>query len=143
MSRKILDEDFVKNKVINWLSEQGYNKGFKIKTKGEHGVDIKVRHRRYARYYIVEAKGDPSKKVKKPASRREVSFLIALGQIISRMKYKAKYWYAIALPESFSDKVFRRLSWLICKKLRLKILFVNSKGKVRCVTWRELKRRQT
>lgn len=142
MSKKILDEDFVKNKVINWLSDRGYNRGFQIKTKGEHGIDIKVRHRRYARYYIVEAKGEPSKKVKYPASIRENSFLIALGQIITRMRPKAKYWYALAFPESFSNKVLKRLPWGICKKLRLKILFINKKGKVRCVTWKEIKKAQ-
>ena len=136
----ILTEKFVREKIIDWLSRKGYSRRLQIKGESEHGIDIKVRHNRYPRYYIVEVKGDPDpKKVKHLGSRREVSFIYVLGQIVSRMGYKAKYLYAIGLPESYSNKVFRRLPWQLCKKLRLNALLVNKSGKVKCISWKELK----
>jgi len=140
----ILDEKFVRRAVVNWLSRQGYNRYLQEKETAEHGVDIKVRHYKYPRYFLIEVKGEPNAKTNKyVSSAREVQFVYALGQIISRMCYKAKYWYAVAFPESFEDKVTRRLPWQVCKKLRLKALIVHSSGKVREVTWKELKTKQT
>lgn len=121
----------------------GYSRNLRAKGKGEHGIDIKVRHNQYPRYFIVEVKGDPDpKKVKHPASRREVTFNYVIGQIISRMRYKAKYNYGIGLPISHSDKIFRRLPWQVCKKLGLYTFLVSENGKVDFVTWKDLKKYQ-
>lgn len=137
---KILSEKFVRKSVIMWLRRKGYGRNLEEKTTKEHGVDIRVRHNKYARYFFVEAKGDPNPEVKHPSSRREVSFLQALAQIITRMRPKAFYKYAIAFPESYSSLVLRRIPREVCKKLRLEILLVNEKGKVREITWKSLKR---
>jgi len=141
--KKSIDEKFVKEAVINYLSRLGYNRYLKAKELGEHGIDIKVRHYRYARYFIVEVKGEPDpNRQKYPGSAREVNFNYVLGQILSRMKYKALYKYGIGLPESYSDKIFRRLSWLVCKKLNLYVFLVNNKGSAKEYYWRDLKKIQ-
>jgi hypothetical protein len=137
---KNLDEKFVRKSVIRWLSRNGYNRYLDEKETHEHGIDIKVRHYKYPRYFIVEVKGDPDiKNVKYPHSRREVYFISVLGQILTRMKYKARYNFAIALPENYSDKVFRRLSPILLQKLNLSVFLVNDKGKVRRITSEILK----
>lgn len=141
---KVLTEKIVKKAVIKCLSRLGYNRYLKAKESGEHGIDIKVRHYKYARYFLVEVKGDPNPKTyKSPAAGREVSFNYVLGQILSRMKYKALYKYGIGLPESYSDKIFRRLPWVVCKKLRLYIFLVNKDEKVKYYSWKDLKKAQT
>jgi hypothetical protein len=133
------DEKFIRRSAIIWLGRNGYGRNLREKETHEHGIDIKVRHNKYPRYFIVEVKGDSDiKKIKNPHSRREVYFIGVLGQIITRMKYKARYRYAIALPESYSDKVFRRLSPILMKKLDLSVLLVNKEGKTREINWRTL-----
>jgi len=137
---KLMNEKFVRRAVIKWLSRKGYNLGLRERETNEHGIDIKVRHHKYPRYFLVEVKGDPdTKKVKYPHSRREVSFVYVIGQIVLRMRYKAKYKYAIGLPISYSDKVFRRLTPILLKKLNLSVLLVNNEGKVKEITWKNLK----
>lgn len=137
---KSLNEVFVKRAVISWLSRQGYSRNLKEKELHEHGIDIKVRHNNYPRYFIVEVKGEPdTRKVKNYHSRMEVYFIYVLGQIATRMQYKASYRYAIGLPESYSDKVTKRLSPVLLKKLNLSVLLVNNNGKVREINWKKLK----
>lgn len=140
---KILDEKFVRRSIIEWLGKRGFDRRLREKGTEEHGVDISVRHRNYPVYYFVETKGAPDpKKVKHPRSRIEVSFLQALGQIVTRIKTKAHHKYAIGFPESFSNTVLRRIPWLACKKLNLNILLVNKSGKVTFYGWKELKKTQ-
>ena len=127
----VLDEKSVRRAVIAWLSRQGYNRKLQEKETAEHGVDIKVRHHKYPRYFLVEVKGEPNPKTNKSVSSAiEVNFNYVLGQIVSRMRYKAKYWYAIALPLAYKEKVLRRLSPQICKKLNLNVLIVDKFKKV-------------
>lgn len=136
---RYLNEKFVKNAIIKWLSRKGYNLRLSSGEVGDHGVDIKVRHNRYGRYFLVEVKGDPDPKTyKSVSSGREVSFNYVLGQILSRMKYKAKYWYAIGLPYTYREKIIRRLPREVCKKLRLKVLLVDKEGKVEELNWKHL-----
>jgi len=140
---KMINEKFVRRAVITWLGRNGYGRNLKEKETHEHGIDIKVRHNKYPRYFIVEVKGEPNiKTVKYPHSRREVDFIYVMGQIVTRMKYKARYRYAIGLPESFSDKIVRRLSPILLKKLDLIVLLVSDTGKVREINWRKLKTEQ-
>ena len=139
---KTITEKFVRKAIIDWLSKQGYNRYLKEKQSDEHGVDISVRHWKYARYYLVEAKGDADPKtVKFPRSRQEVSFMIAVGQIVTRMKTKARYNYAIAFPYSYGF-VLRRVPWLFCKKNNLKILLVSLDKKVKQYSWQDLEKIQ-
>jgi hypothetical protein len=133
---KNLDEDFVRKAVISFLSKKGYDRKLQEKQLEEHGVDIKVRHFRYPRYFLVECKGEPQENVKHPHSRREVSFIQVLGQIVSRMNYKAKYKYGVGLPETYKKKVLTRLSSLLLKKLNLYVFLVSSNKKVIEINWK-------
>jgi hypothetical protein len=122
---------------------KGYARNRQVAGKGEHGPDIRVRHNEYPRYFIVEAKGDANPKtVENLGARREVAFLLALGQIVTRMDTKAAYHYGLALPGSFESKVKIRLPWLFCKANDLQVLLVDSQGKVRAVNWHHLKAAQ-
>jgi hypothetical protein len=137
----IISEQFVKNTIIGWLNKNNW-RIISISEEGKHGVDIKARHTKYARYYFIETKGDPGKNVKYPDSRREVSFIQVLGQIILRIKSKSRDYYAIGLPISYSRKVFNRLPWQLSKKLILNVFLVDKDKKVRLITWKELKKHQ-
>jgi len=77
---KILSERILQNFVLRWLGKEGYSIPIEEAFFGEHGVDIRRKHWRYDRYWLVECKGDPDPaKVKNPGSRRENSFRTALG----------------------------------------------------------------
>ncbi len=138
-----LSERNVRRAIVEWLFRNGYGRNLRERGTGDHGIDIQVRHNRYGRYFIIECKGDPVRRIKSLNSRREVCFLLALGQIASRMKVGAAlYRYGIGFPETYREKVLRRLPWTFCKKTNLCVLLVSKAGKVGCVTWRELKRHQ-
>lgn len=140
---KYLDEKKVRRAVIAWLSRHGWNSHLHEKETDEHGVDIRVRHHKYNRWFLVEAKGDPDPaKSKYPGSQRESYFLSILGQILTRMSPSSLYWYGIALPDTFRSLVVRRIPWEVCKKLRLKVFLVDPKEKVKEITWKELKQLQ-
>jgi hypothetical protein len=131
-----LDEKFVRKAVIRHLSRKGYHRRLQEKQTDEHGVDIKVQHYRYARYFLVETKGDPSENVKYPGSVRENYFVQVLGQIMIRMTYKAKYKYGIGLPITYKTKVFKRLSKTLLKKFKFSIFLVDKNGKVKEINWK-------
>ena len=135
---KKLSEKFVRRSAIEQLRRMRYSRDLREKETHEHGTDFQVRHNDYPVYYVVEAKGDPTN-TKHVDSVRESYFISALGQILTRVKNLYNHNYAIALPESYSKKVFRRLSWIALKKVGLTIFLVNEKGKVRKITWKELK----
>ncbi len=137
----MLTEKFVRRAIVNWLSRHGYSRNLREKHTDEHGVDIKVRHNNYARYFLVETKGGAvsGRKVKYPHSQREVLFIMALGQIATRMNTDALYYYGIGLPETYRSKVTKRLPWQFCKKNKLCIFLVSKTGKVTHITWKQLK----
>lgn len=142
---RLLSEDFVQEKIIEYLSQEGWSKSLKYKTLKEHGVDIKVRNNKFARYWLIEVKGDASEKAKYPRSHREVNFNLALGQIVTRMQsngargYKYGYKYGVGYPASFRDLVVRRLPFNVCDKLNLYIFLVDEDGKVELLDWKALK----
>lgn len=119
------------------------------KTTEEHGVDIKVRHNNFSRYWLIECKGDASKNAKYPRSHREVCFNLALGQIITRMKsngrrgYKYGYKYGVGFPASFRDLVVRRLPSNVADKLNLYVFLVDGNGKIELLDWKKLSAVQT
>ena len=145
MARQLqLSERNVRRAIVEWLFRNGYARNLRERGTAEHGIDICVRHNRYGRYFLVEVKGDPEKRIKSLNSRREVYFLLALGQIASRMNVGAAlYRYGIGFPETYREKVLRRLPWTFCKKTNLCVLLVSKTGKVSCVTWRNLKKHQS
>ena len=139
MKRKNEDikEDFVQNSVIKWLSKNDW-RIMTIAAEGEKGVDIKARHNKYSRYYLIEAKGAKDK------SSEEVAFVYSLGQIITRMNTsgKTRYYYGLALPEGSAKRAIRRVPFQIAKKLLLHIFSVNKKGAVTRYMPKDLERLQ-
>jgi len=148
MTNKLLSEGFVQDKIIQYLNTNGWSKNLKSKTLKEHGVDIKVRNNKFARYWLIEVKGDASPTAKYPKSHREVNFNLAIGQIVTRMwttrkrGYKYGYKYGVGYPASFKDTVLRRLPYDVCDKLNLYIFFVNENGVVELFDWKQLRKLQ-
>lgn len=146
---KLLTENFVQENIIKYLTCNGWGKSLKAKGLKEHGVDIKVRNDKFARYWLIEVKGDASPSAKYPKSHREVNFNLALGQIITRMKtggtrgYKYRYKYGAGFPNSFKDIVIHRLPFDVCDKLNLFIFLVDETGNVELLDWKQLKLLQT
>jgi hypothetical protein len=128
---KLLTEDFVQEQIIKHLASKGWSKSLKSRTLKEHGVDIKVRNDKFARYWLIEVKGDASPTAKSPRSHREVNYNYAVGQIITRMQtdgtraYKYRYKYGVGYPASFKDTVMRRLPYDVCDKLNLYVFLVD------------------
>lgn len=87
-----MTEEFVKNAIIRYLSRNEWGTNLQFGTLREPGVDIKVRHNRYSRYFLIECKGQGAGR-----SSSEVSFVYSLGQIISRMKSNGttRYYYGL------------------------------------------------
>jgi hypothetical protein len=144
----LLPEKFVQNSIIEFLFRNGWGLNLRSKGTDEHGVDIKVRNNKFARYWLIECKGDASTKAKHPGSHREVCFNLALGQIITRMKrdgvsgYKYGYKYGVGFPETFQETLMRRLPYDVCNKLNLYAFFVNPSGKVTLIDWKDLRKVQ-
>jgi len=139
--KNILTERFVRRAIINYLARKGWDRGLREKETAEHGVDIKVRHNRYSRYFFIETKGESTSKSAK--SVREVAFVYSLGQIITRMKTgAARYYYGIGLPEVVARIARRRIPWQVAKKLLLYVFSVNNQGKVKQYSWKNLKTAQ-
>lgn len=140
--QKVISERFVRRAVIGYLARKGWDRGLREKETAEHGVDIKVRHNKYARYFFIETKGESLSKSAK--SVRETTFVYSLGQIITRMNTNdARYYYGIGLPELAAKIAIRRIPWQVAKKLLLYIFSVQSNGKVKQFSWKELKHTQT
>lgn len=131
-----MTEEFVKNAIIRFLSRSEWGTNLQFGTLREPGVDIKVRHNRYSRYFLIECKGQGAGR-----SSSEVSFVYSLGQIISRMKSNGttRYYYGLGLPEKSAKIALRRLPWQVAKKLLLYVFSVTAEGKVTRYAWQDLK----
>ena len=136
-----LTEQRVQNAVIPYLNKLGYRLA-QVRGRGESGVDIKARHTDYARYFEIEVKGEPGQTANHPNSGREVRFLQALGQIVTRLRPERGYRYGIAFPASYRPIVLRRMAPSAMKALSLSFFFVSAGGKVEHVTWQALKKQQ-
>lgn len=136
---RVLKEGFVKQQVVKWLTSNRWGH-IDYKQEAEHGVDIKARHVDYPRYYLIEAKGDPDpREVKNPQANRDVRFMLALGQILSRMNTDAYYYYGIAVPKSYESLVYGRVPWQVCRRLNLRFLMVGSDGRVDELGWKDVR----
>jgi len=148
-SCKIINEDFVQKCLITYLEKQGWSKSLQSAELWEHGVDIKVRNNKFSRYWLIEAKGDPSESVKSPGGSRSSSLNSALGQILTRMHrngkrvYKYGYKYGIAFPNSFRGMVIKKIPFDVMDKLNLFVFFVDSKGDVEEIGWKIMKKLQS
>lgn len=145
---KILSETFVQNCIAEYLFGLGYHKQ-EPRGLREHGVDIKVKHKNYGRYFLVEVKGDPGLKVKSPEGSRNSIMNSAIGQIITRMHtdrkrgYKYGYKYGIGFPYSFKERLLKKIPYDVCDKLNLSLFFVDYEGGVEEYDYKKLKRMQS
>lgn len=143
--REIITEDFVQKSLVKHLNSKGWSKSLKSAELWEQGVDIKVRNNRFSRYWLIEAKGDPSAKVKNPSGSKSSSFNSALGQIITRMHtkgargYKYRYKYGIAFPASFKVMVLRKMPFDVMDKLNLYLFFTHASGEVEEFDWKKVR----
>jgi len=144
MKEKILDEEFVKRAIIKFLSRKGWGTGLEYGGLHDKGVDIKVRHNKYSRYFLIETKGEGSEKSNSRKSQAETHFVFGLGQIITRMNTggSTRYYYGLGLPESSAKIALRRLPWQLAKKLLFHVFSVNHAGNVHQYSWQELKKMQ-
>lgn len=135
-----MTEESVKNAIIRYLSRNEWGTNLQFGTLREKGVDIKVRHNRYSRYFLIECKGQGINR-----ASSEVAFIYSLGQIISRMKSSGttRYYYGLGLPEKSAKIALRRLPWQVAKKLLLYIFSVNSNGDVIRYSWQDLRKAQS
>jgi hypothetical protein len=131
-----LREQQVQNAVVTFLPRLGYHAS-DLKSAHEHGVDIRAKHADYGRFFLIEVKGDPIR-AKSPRSGRETRFVMALGQILTRILPRRAYRYGIAFPGAFEPLVLRRIDAGLARSLRLSFFFVSDGGTVRHVTWREI-----
>ncbi|HEY4474279.1 MAG: hypothetical protein A3D67_01830 [Candidatus Lloydbacteria bacterium RIFCSPHIGHO2_02_FULL_51_22] len=138
MTDKKLSEEFVKRSVIQYLSKNGWGH-FQFGGLREHGVDIRARHSRYSRYFLIEVKGEGSS-----PQMNENYFVYSLGQIVTRMTASGttRTYYGLALPEAVAKIAKRRIPWQVAKKLLLYVFVIDAKGNVEQLSWKELKNAQ-
>ena len=135
---KVLSERNVRHAIRDFLSRNGWNRGCREKETHEPGVDLKVRHNNYSRYFLIETKGESS--AKSARSMSETAFVYSLGQIITRMNVgKARYYYGLGLPVPSARIAVRRIPWQVAKKLLLYVFSVDSSEKVKMYSWKEMK----
>ncbi|MEK7131680.1 MAG: hypothetical protein AAB797_03030 [Patescibacteria group bacterium] len=134
-----MKEEFVKSSIIKYLSRKEWGTNLQFGGLHDRGVDIKVRHNRYARYFLIECKGQGIGR-----GSSEVAFVYSLGQIISRMKSggTTRYYYALGLPEISAKIALRRLPWQVAKKLLLYVFSCDQEGNVKQYSWQDLKKVQ-
>lgn len=130
-----LTEEFVKSRVLEWLGKHDYIIT-SVRTLAEHGVDIRAKKARSELIYVIECKGEPKTN---PDKYRYPVLVSALGEIVQRITRKKYARYAIALPITYRDLVYRRIPWMGAKRLGLEILLVAMDGKVTRVGWQHLK----
>jgi len=130
---RLPSEEFVKNSLIKWFSENGWKLKHISGLKGK-GVDIKAQ--KGGRYFFVEVKG---------SRNYENDFVCGLGQIISRMKVvnaRYAYNYGLALPSKSAKIAVRRLPWKVAQKLTLYIFSVDETGQVRRLSCQDMRKEQ-
>lgn len=138
-----ISEKFVKQSIIKWLFRNGWGRNLEVGELRDQGIDIRVRHNNYSRYFLIETKGEGSKKSKSRKQQLETHFVYGLGQLVTRMKTNtARYYYGLGLPELSAKIAIRRLPWQVAKKLLLYIFSVNRDGKVKQYSWQDLKKLQ-
>lgn len=135
---KVLSERNVRRAIRDYLSRNGWDRSCREKETHESGVDLKVRHNDYSRYFLIETKGESS--AKSARSMNETAFVYSLGQIVTRMNVgKARYYYGLGLPASSARIAIRRIPWQVAKKLLLYVFSVDSHEKVKMYSWKEMK----
>ncbi len=133
---RTVSERVVRRSIITYIARQGWGLNLRERETHEHGVDIRVRHNRDARYFLIETKGESSGQ-----SAADSSFVTCLGQIVTRMNVMARYRYGLGFPESVAKIAIRRIPWQVAMRLGLSVFSVNSQGRVREYKWRNFTNR--
>ena len=116
----VMSERFVQNAIADYLGRrEHYATNLRIKLATEHDVDIRVRHNRYGRWFLIETKGETDSKSARSYS--ETMFIYSLGQIVTRMKSGARDNYGLGLPEPSAQIAIKRIPWRAAEKLHLHI----------------------
>ena len=129
---RALTEEFVKNRVLEWLGKRDYVL-LNVATLSEHGYDIRAKRSTSNNYYVVEAKGEPLN----PKARNGY-LLNALGELVTRATKIAHCKYALGLPSSFEDLVKRRIPANAARRLSLEVLLVDEDGAVKQISAKAL-----
>jgi len=136
---KPMKEPVVKKHILRWLYCHGWGTRAEVAKLRAPGVDIKVRNDRVGRFFFIETKGEAE-----ATPTNENSFVVSLGQIVTRMKgIKARYYYGLGLPESIAEIAVRRVPWQVAIELHLHILSVDKKGKVTNYQPKDIKKIQS
>ena len=138
-----LTEQFVSDKVVDWLYDNGWKHGLRRGALYQHGVDIRVQNSQppHTQYFYIEVKGASSAKYANAVD--DGSVITSIGQIMTRMDHGFKSnHYAIAIPETSMKTVTNRLPWQIAKMLFLSVFSVSKKGIVTRYKWKELRELQ-
>lgn len=93
-----LSERHVRRAIRDYLFRTGWGRNYQEKETHERGVDIRVRHNTYARYFLIETKGESFAKSAK--SQRETAFVYSLGQIITRMQTPRARYYTASVSQN-------------------------------------------
>jgi hypothetical protein len=122
-----ITEEFVKSKVIEFLTHGRWSKNLKFGSLKTHGVDIKVTNSKYSRPFFLETKGASG-----TSSSFENAFIHSLGQIATRMiGPQARYYYGLALPKLSAEKALWRVSYKFAIAMCLHVFSVEDDGKVK------------
>jgi hypothetical protein len=123
---KTISEDKVIEAVLNWAYKNHYGLKPKIKHGHKHGVDLELTHEKTRHKYFIECKG---------GHHHEVNFVLALGQIITRMNRKPLgVNYGIALPTEAAEIARKRIPRNFATRNKLTIFSVSNQGKVKRLT---------
>ncbi len=138
---KVLKERDVRRAIQAWLFRNNWGRNYQEKETHEQGIDIKVRHNKYSRYFLIETKGGST--AKSARSMTETAFVYSLGQIITRMKVvDGRYYYGLGLPSASATIAARRIPWQFAKKLLLYVFSVDTEARVTLYTWQDMKKLQ-
>lgn len=142
--RKPINEKFVKQAIIKWLFRNKWGQNLEVGELRDKGVDIRVRHNNYSRYFLIEVKGEGSVRSNSHKSQNENHFVYGLGQLVTRMQTnKSRYYYGLGLPVSSARLAVQRLPWQVAKKLLLYVFSVDANAKVTRHGWQDLKKVQS
>jgi len=134
----VLKEREVRRAIQSWLFRNNWGRNYQEKETHEQGIDIKVRHNDYSRYFLIETKGGST--AKSARSMAETSFVYSLGQIVTRMKaVDARYYYGLGLPHASAMIAVRRIPWQFAKKMLIHVFSVDVTGKVTLFTWKHMR----
>jgi hypothetical protein len=143
----VIDEDDVKWALVAWASNEGW-KVVSGGSKKRHGPDLLLRQSSGRRRFIIEVKGNqPRKSPTMASTTKDSQFVVALGQLVSRMDTLDKEtMFGVAFPDdpAYEGPVERgRLPWQFAKRMNVSVLFVAASGRVRWLGHPELRRLQS